>query len=129
MGWVLIALRNAFHQLASGRSVVEGVSDTVMCGGDTDTNGAIAGALLGSAHGLVGIPAQWRRAVLTCRPTRRAGASQPRPSIYWSDDALDLAEALLTTDMDVGGVLGGNSEAHESVGAAYEGSAEADYDG
>jgi len=45
-GWVLIALQNAFHQLVRAPSAEEGTIATVNAGGDTDTNGAIAGALL-----------------------------------------------------------------------------------
>ena len=48
MGWVLIALQNALYQLLHAATLEEGVVDTVMRGGDTDTNGAIAGALTGS---------------------------------------------------------------------------------
>jgi len=94
-GWVLIALRNAFFQLLHAPSVEEGVVATVMGGGDTDTNGAIAGALLGAVHGRDAVPRSWRRGVLTCRPLREVGAVRPRPEELWPVDALVLAEALL----------------------------------
>ena len=64
-------------------------------GGDTDTNAAIAGALLGAAHGREAIPARWILPVLACRPLVEAGAPRPRPMAYWPDDVLELAEALL----------------------------------
>jgi ADP-ribosylglycohydrolase len=93
-GWVLIALQNAFYHLA--RSDFEGaLVQTVAKGGDTDTNGAIAGALLGACHGRDAIPARWVRQVLACRPLAEAGAPRPRPMPCWPDDALELAEALL----------------------------------
>lgn len=95
-GWVKIALQNAFYQLLHAPSLEEGVIATVMAGGDTDTNGAIAGALLGALHGRDAVPARFRRAVITCRPLRAAGAKQPRPPEFWPVDALSLAEALLT---------------------------------
>ncbi len=95
MGWVLVALQESFHRLAMGMGAAEAVTATVMQGGDTDTNGAITGALLGAADGLPAFPAQWRLAVTTCRPMRATGAPQPRPAVFWPDDALDLAEALL----------------------------------
>ena len=41
-GWVLIALRNALWQLVQAPTLEAGVVDTVMRGGDTDTNAAIA---------------------------------------------------------------------------------------
>jgi ADP-ribosylglycohydrolase len=95
-GWVLIALRNALWQLLHAPNFEEGVVDTIMRGGDTDTNAAICGALLGSVYGLKTIPAQWVDRVLTCRPQAGLpGVEQPRPECYWPVDALDLAEALV----------------------------------
>lgn len=95
-GWVLIALRNAFHELLHATSLEEGVVRTVRRGGDTDTNAAIAGALLGAVHGRDAVPAQWRQMVLSCRPLAgQPGVRQPRPEIYWPIDAMELAERLL----------------------------------
>jgi ADP-ribosylglycohydrolase len=94
-GWVLIALQNAFFRLRHAPTLEEGVVETVRAGGDTDTNAAIAGALLGAVHGREAIPAQWRSAVLTCRPAREYGAGNPRPEEYWPVDVLELAERLL----------------------------------
>ena len=50
-GWVLTAFRNALWQLLHATNLEEAVVDTVMRGGDTDTNAAICGALLGAVHG------------------------------------------------------------------------------
>jgi ADP-ribosylglycohydrolase/fructose-1,6-bisphosphatase/inositol monophosphatase family enzyme len=94
-GWVLIALQNAFYQLLHAASLEEGLVHTVGQGGDTDTNAAIAGALLGAVHGREAVPAAWRRAVRSCRPLREVGAQQPRPKEFWPVDALELAERLL----------------------------------
>lgn len=94
-GWVLIAFGNAWWQLLNAPSLEEGVVDTVMCGGDTDTNAAICGALLGAVHGDAAIPAQWKESVLDCRPEAgKAGVMRPRPAEFWPVDALELAEAL-----------------------------------
>ncbi len=98
MGYVLIALQNAFFQLLHAPSLEEGVVDTVMHGGDTDTNGAIARALLGAVHGRDGIPARWLRAIQCCRPMppKVSGRNEhPQPPEFWPVDALELAEALL----------------------------------
>jgi ADP-ribosylglycohydrolase len=95
-GHVLIALQNAFYQALHAPTIEEGVVATVMGGGDTDTNAAIAGALVGALHGGRAIPDQWRHAVLTCRPQEgAAGVQQPRPQTYWPVEALILAERLL----------------------------------
>ena len=94
-GWVLVAFGNALWQLAHAASLEEAVVDTVMRGGDTDTNAAICGALLGAVRGLSAIPAQWRDSVLNCRPERgRPGVRHPRPRCLWPVDALELADAL-----------------------------------
>lgn len=92
-GLVTVALQNAFFQLLHAPSLEEGVVDTVGRGGDTDTNAAIAGALLGALYGRP--PAGWMLAVLSCRPLVEQGARRPRPPTCWPTDALELAEALL----------------------------------
>lgn len=93
-GWVLIALQNAFHALVQGTSLEDALAATVLRGGDTDTNAAIAGALLGAVHGRAALPDEWRSLVLGCRahPLR---SPRPRPAAYWPTDALELAECLL----------------------------------
>ena len=95
MGWVLLALHNAFWHLASGADVETALIRTVAAGGDTDTNAAIAGALLGTCQGRAAFPPRWTMKVLTCRPDPGLGARQPRPEEYWPDDLIELAEALL----------------------------------
>jgi ADP-ribosylglycohydrolase/fructose-1,6-bisphosphatase/inositol monophosphatase family enzyme len=92
--WVLVALQNAFFCLKA-LSFEEGLVRTVGCGGDTDTNGAVAGALLGARHGRAQVPSRWILPVLACRPLAESGALRPRPIEYWPDDILELAEALL----------------------------------
>ncbi|MEB2845745.1 ADP-ribosylglycohydrolase family protein [Rhizobiales bacterium RZME27] len=97
-GWVMIAFQNALFQLLNAPSLEEGVVRTIAGGGDTDTNAAIAGALLGAVHGEAAIPAQWRQSVLFCRPEQgRANVHRPRPQIYWPVDAVELAEQLVVT--------------------------------
>ena len=95
MGWVLVALRNAFHHLNAGHSVEAALIETVGAGGDTDTNAAIAGALLGAADGRASLPVRWIMPVLTCRADPALHAARPRPEEYWADDLLDLTEAML----------------------------------
>ena len=45
--------------------------DVVNRGGDTDTNAAITGALLGAYHGAEAIPEHWAKAVLDAVPAQR----------------------------------------------------------
>lgn len=101
LGWVLLAFHNALWQLLHAPSLEDALVDTVGRGGDTDTNAAICGALLGAVHGRDAVPARWRRAVLTCRPSREAlGVRHPRPMSMWACDALELAEGLLVSGRD-----------------------------
>ncbi|HYL88019.1 MAG TPA: inositol monophosphatase family protein [Burkholderiales bacterium] len=93
-GWALVALQNAFCCLHS-LDFEEAIVQTIARGGDTDTNAAIAGALVGAHCGREKIPARWILPVLACRPLAQGGALRPRPMEYWPDDVLDLAEALL----------------------------------
>jgi len=94
VGWVLIALQNAFHELLHAESLEQAVVRTVRRGGDTDTNAAITGALLGAVHGRRAIPMQWRSMILSCRPLT-GQALRPRPREYWPVDCEVLAERLL----------------------------------
>jgi len=97
-GWVLIAFRNAFWQLLHAPSLEAAVVDTVMRGGDTDTNAAICGALLGAVHGRNAIPGQWVESLFNCRPAAgQAHVHRPRPECFWPVDALELAERLLSS--------------------------------
>lgn len=99
-GWVLVAWQNAFWQLLHAANPEEALVDTVGRGGDTDTNAAIAGALLGAVHGAAAIPARWRLAVLSCRPLEGLpGVRRPRPHACWPVDIPVLAERLLAAGM------------------------------
>lgn len=95
-GWVLIAFQNALWQLLHAPDLESGIVDTIMRGGDTDTNAAICGALLGAVYGREKVPAQWVEKILECRPDfGRPGVHQPRPECFWPSDALELAGELL----------------------------------
>jgi ADP-ribosyl-[dinitrogen reductase] hydrolase len=95
-GWVLIAFQNALYQLLHTGGPEEGIAETISLGGDTDTNAAIAGALLGAVHGREAIPEAWVGCLQQCRP--EAGAPrvrQPRPEVFWPCDVMELGEAVL----------------------------------
>lgn len=95
-GWVLIAFRNALWQLLNAENMEEGTVDTVMQGGDTDTNAAICAALLGAVHGREAIPERWVETIRGCRPEAgKPGVYKPRPECFWPADALELAEQLI----------------------------------
>lgn len=96
-GWVLVSLQNAVWQMLHADSVEKALVDTVSRGGDTDTNAAICGTLVGAIYGVTDFPDQWVEAVLNCRPkSGYPGVKRPRPECFWPVDALDLSQALLT---------------------------------
>ena len=98
MGWVGIALGNALHWLAQGADFESALIETVRRGGDTDTNAAVCGALLGASQGLRAIPERWLRTVRTCQPDGRHPASgeHARPPRYWPARGFEVANALWT---------------------------------
>jgi ADP-ribosylglycohydrolase len=87
MGWVRIALQHAFFHLRNTTNFEAGLIQTAVKGGDSDTNGAITGALLGAVLGESAIPVRWRQAVLRC--------ASPRPAEYRCSDLSQLAAELL----------------------------------
>lgn len=93
-GWVLVALHNAFYQLLHASSLEDGIVGSVMLGNDTDTNAAIAGALLGAVHGSQQVPANWLSVLDDCRPLAAPGCFRPRDPIYWPANAREFLSEL-----------------------------------
>lgn len=101
IGWVRIAFMNAIYQLEYATSAKEGIRETVLKGGDTDTNAAIAGALLGAYYGASTFPDQWVASILNCEPSAAEPRTKhPRPQEYWPNKAFDLADQLLNISSD-----------------------------
>ncbi|TKR71800.1 hypothetical protein L596_019339 [Steinernema carpocapsae] len=86
-----IALQSAFYYLLHARSYAEGVIRCIELGGDTTTNAAITGALLGARFGLVEIPCEWRSTVQSAKLDRHARF----PDVFLGD-VDQLVERLLT---------------------------------
>lgn len=76
-GFVRIAFRLAMWYLNNTESYEASMIDLINRGGDSDTNGAIVGAMLGAHHGLDSIPERWRLKVENC-------FSDADPSIWGS---------------------------------------------
>jgi len=58
-GFCLYAAAVGLQALGRGEGYEETIREVVRLGGDTDTNGAVAGALVGSAVGREGLPPPW----------------------------------------------------------------------
>lgn len=78
-GYVRVCLRLALWELFHAPSLEAGLVDVVNRGGDTDTNGAVAGALLGAVHGEAAIPQRWTDVVL-----QALGAGPPSLTPLWT---------------------------------------------
>lgn len=92
MGWVLIAMQNAFYHLAAGHDIEQAIIETILQGGDTDTNACIVGALIGAVDGIQNLPTAWALAVQSARAYK---GSRTRPVSYWPDDSIWLAKGLI----------------------------------
>ena len=58
-GYVIHCVEIAFWFVAHDRTLEEALTYLVQAGGDTDTNAAVAGALLGARYGEVALPPRW----------------------------------------------------------------------
>lgn len=83
-GHVRHALQNAFFRLLRAPTFEEGIVATIAMGGDTDTNAAIAGALLGARFGAGEIPGKWKAPMMI--------SESPRPMDFrpWDLDKLTI---------------------------------------
>ena len=68
IGHLKIAFMWAFKYLKENYSYENAIKDILMKGGDTDTNAAIVGGLLGSYHGINGIKTEWIEKMLSYTP-------------------------------------------------------------
>lgn len=63
-GFAPVAIPMAFYRALTASSFVIGLEAVVNDGGDADTMGAIAGALLGARYGVESIPLEWRQGLV-----------------------------------------------------------------
>lgn len=69
IGWVILALQGAFYQLMNAPTFRAALVDVVSAGGDTDTNAAITGALLGAWKGTGCLERSWLATVRAANPS------------------------------------------------------------
>lgn len=91
IGFVRIGFTHAFRHLLAETPWEEAIAETLAGGGDTDTNAAIVGGLLGAAQGAEAIPAAMRHAVLTCDTSK----GRPRPDHLHPGQVPGLVARLL----------------------------------
>ncbi|NLF03057.1 MAG: ADP-ribosylglycohydrolase family protein [Anaerolineales bacterium] len=86
-GWVRHTVESAVWGLLTTHSFEDAVVEVVNLGKDTDTAGAVVGALAGAAYGFEAIPARWR-ALLNGESPLGSGQT------WQADDLAALAERL-----------------------------------
>ena len=102
-GFVEIAYQNAVYCFLHKMDFKDVMDSTIMSGGDTDTNAAIAGALYGAYCGLNDIPESWKNAIMNCMPTNEKiyvenysnDTAHPRPMYYWPSQLIVKGEELI----------------------------------
>lgn len=65
-GFVKYGFVHAFRHLKNGTSYLDVIYETLMGGGDTDTNACIVGGLVGAYYGEEGIPGPIKNSILQC---------------------------------------------------------------
>lgn len=85
-GWVRHTVESAVWGLLTTGSFEEAVVQVVNLGDDTDTAGAVVGALAGAAYGLDAIPERWREAL--------RGEWPPRGRMWREAELVALADRL-----------------------------------
>lgn len=98
IGWAKIAFTYAFGYLLHTPSMTfeDAVSKMLLQGGDTDTNAAIVGGLMGASIGANNIPQSFRDAIVKSQPSDRPDWLWPSAVPELVQDLWDAAPASLT---------------------------------
>lgn len=91
-GFVKIAFTHAFRHLIKGTSFVDAIQETLLGGGDTDTNACIVGGLIGAACGAASIPKTMINPVLNYDSENGV---YPRPRFVHPRQVPQLVKSLL----------------------------------
>ena len=92
IGFIKIAFTHAFRHLLLGSDYETAITETLLGGGDTDTNACIVGGLIGAAVGIDAIPQEMRDRVLNCDTTM---GKHPRPDFLHPRQVDKLIPQLL----------------------------------
>lgn len=88
MGWVKWAFTESFRHLQLETPYVDAIAQTLAKGGDTDTNAAIVGGMIGAFHGIGAIDEEYQSTVLKCKP------HHGRPHWLYSKQVPELCQRL-----------------------------------
>jgi len=90
-GFVKVAFGLAFSHLMKRSSYKQALNETLMLGGDTDTNACIVGGLAGALNGFQALPEVMITGLLNCDTS----LGQPRPNSYSTVNLPHLIDSLL----------------------------------
>ena len=90
-GYVKVAFGLAFYHLMKRSTYTDALYETLLLGGDTDTNACIVGGLIGALNGLDGLPSNMLSGLLNCDTS----LGQPRPDMYSTKNLPQLIIDLL----------------------------------
>ena len=104
-GFALASVTMALYRALSARDFRSGLLATVRQGGDADTAGAMAGAVLGARFGERAIPEEWLASLLNVRQIRLRGQALETGEVDWSvwEDYVETEKAL--TESEASAVL------------------------
>jgi len=108
MGWAKIGFTHAFGHLMRGTGFVEAMRETLGLGGDTDTNAAIVGGLIGALVGVEGLPAEYVAKVTSYTYETKRGPR--RPEFLNQTEVREQVEALFTLAPTTATVVIGREE-------------------
>lgn len=89
-GYVKVAFGLAFYHLMKRSSYRQALYETLLLGGDTDTNACIVGGLVGAFNGFQALPDVMVTGLLHCDTS----LGQPRPECYSTKSLQSLIDAL-----------------------------------
>jgi len=90
-GFIKIAFIHAFRHLQNKSPYMAALYETLQGGGDTDTNAAIVGGLVGAFQGVDGLPGEMVKKVLQC--DTQEGCERPKE--YQPHESQELVKELL----------------------------------
>lgn len=97
-GYVVTTLQAGLYHGLTAATPMDAIVDAVMMGGDTDTIGAVAGAVAGAQFGIGALPERWTEAIAESEELRQLGATlaedcftvAPAAEVLCADGSLDL---------------------------------------
>ncbi len=96
-----IAFQRSFYYLYHEVDFVTAISQTVMEGGDTDTNACIVGGMIGAMYGIKDLPREYVKIIRECVPAIPERDGQFQAKLYFDDKLIETLIENAPDDVDV----------------------------